>query len=160
MTLRIEKLPLLMAYAVDKTFKIGQLAMAKFSFDAMGQVAAFELLYEGTDNMRLISLENGETYDWDRNPDSIFLPLKITIKEDFIEWTTADGQSDATETEDGDNQDDFDDIYDALQRNFAYLREKAIRKEPVVIYQHGLPTDAYLDAIDSFLEEPFREEDY
>lgn len=160
MTFRTKNLPFLMAYAVEKQFKIGQLAMARFSFNPLGDLAAFELLQERADNMRFVTLENGEQYNWDSSPNSIFLPLNISIGYEVIEWRLANGMQGSVETEGGDNQDEYDTVHEALQRNFAYLRERSLREQPVVIYPHGLPTDAYLDAIDEFLEEPFRTEDY
>jgi hypothetical protein len=160
MTKRTETLPLLMAYAVGDKFKIGTLAAAKFTFNYLGEIVAFELLDERKDNMKLVSLENGEHYDWDADPERIFLPLSITIEEDYVKWTFANGMPGGADTEDGENQEEFDEIYNALQRNFAYLRERAIREQPVVIYPHGLPSDAYLNALDGFIEELFCAEDY
>lgn len=160
MTNRTETLPLLMAYAVDERFNVGKLATAKFTFNFMGEVVAFELLYERKDNMKFVSLENGADYNWDSSPDHIFLPLNISIDEDRAKWTLANGMPGGVDTEEGENQDEFDEVYSALQTNFSYLRERAIRQQPVVVYPHGLPTDAYVNADDRFFEEPFREEDY
>lgn len=148
------------AYKVGNEFKISHLAIAKFTFTPMGEFIGFELLDVAANNMRFVTLEHGENYHWDSPVDRVFLPLKLKIQEDIFEWQTADGQSGFVESEDGDNQQDFDQVFDLLQTNFAYLRERAIRKQPVVIYPHGLPTNAYLDVIDQFFDEPFLSEDY
>jgi hypothetical protein len=160
MTNRTETLPLLMAYAVNDQFKIGTLVTAKFTLNFMGEVVAFELLYERKDNMKLVSLENGAHYDWDSNPEHIFLPLKSSIDDDFVKWTCANGMPGGVDLENGENQDEFDDACNALRRNFSYLRERAIREQPVVVYPQGLPNDAYLNSEDVFFEEPFRAEDF
>jgi hypothetical protein len=153
-------MPLLMAYAVDGKFKIDRLATARFVFDFRGEVISFELLYERPSTMRLVTLTHGERYNWESSPDHVLLPLKVTFDDHLIEWTLANGMSGAVEPEDGDNQEEFDEVWNILQSNFSYLRERALRQQPVVIYPNGLPTDAYLNVIDELLEDPFRAEDY
>lgn len=160
MKTRYEEHTLLMAHRNDGAFKIGHLARARFGFNEMGKVVAFRLRHQPSNDATLVSLEHGEGYDWDCFPDAIFLPLKLNVKDELVEWTLANGQKGSAEPLDDEDHEEFDAICAALQRNFAYLRERALREQPVVIYPHGLPTNAYIDVIDTFFDEPFRAEDY
>lgn len=160
MTTRSEEHSLHMAYKSDDGFGIAHLAEARFTFNYLGELVSFEILDDVTGQMKFVTLEHGEHYHSEKAEEHLFLPVFVKIEEDFIKWQTADGQSGSVESEDGDNQQEFDEVYEALQINFAYLRERSLRKQPVVVYPHGIPTDAYLDAIDVFFKEPFEAADY
>lgn len=168
MTNRTEEHNLLMAYKSGDEFKIGTLSRARFTITHMGEIVGFELLHETPNSMKLVTLEHGESYSWHTSPDNVFIPLKFKVEDGLIEWRTADGQSgeqswgwDVSETQfDEEMQDDFEECYAALQLNFSYLRERAIRKQPVVIFPQGQPGNADVEVNDGFFDEPFDADNY